>query len=137
MHEMLSVAVRWIHIASVTTLIGGMIYGRLVMAPAGNSLAPELREQYFDRAASAFRPLAIAAILGLILSGTYNFLSNPGHQPLYHAMFGIKILLALHVFAVSILITKPKNPRRVRLMTGAMISGLVIIFISAWLRHNF
>jgi hypothetical protein len=61
----------------------------------------------------------------------------PGHTKLYHAVFGIKLLLALHVFAVSILIVQPNNPRRTRMATGTMISGLVILLISAWLRRNF
>ena len=33
-------------------------------------------------------------------------------------LLGIKLLLVLHVFAVAILIVQPKNPRRVRMMTG-------------------
>jgi hypothetical protein len=52
-------------------------------------------------------------------------------------LLGIKLLLVLHVFAVSILIVQPKNPRRVRMLTGTMISGLVILAISAWLRRIF
>jgi hypothetical protein len=43
----------------------------------------------------------------------------------------------MHVFAVSWLIVQPNNQRRTRMMTGALISGLVIIAISAYLRHNF
>ena len=42
-------------------------------------------------------------------------------------MFGIKILLVLHVFAVALLITQPKNPKRARMMTGTLISGLIIL----------
>ena len=90
-----------------------------------------------DAAAALYRPFVFTAIGGLVVSGTFNFLTKPGHQPVYHALFGIKILLALHVFAVSILIVKPKNPRRVRMMTGVMISGLIILAISAWLRSTF
>ena len=52
-------------------------------------------------------------------------------------LFGIKILLALHVFAVAFLITKPVNPRRSRMMTGTIISGLIILAISAYLRRIF
>ena len=40
---------------------------------------------------------------GLVLSGVYNYLSKPGHSVWYHALFGIKILLVLHVFSVAIL----------------------------------
>jgi hypothetical protein len=71
---------------------------------------------------------------GLVLSGIYNFLIKPGHQPIYHMLFGVKILLVLHVFSVAILATAPKNPRRARQLFGAAISGLTIILISAYLK---
>jgi hypothetical protein len=41
------------------------------------------------------------------------------------------------VFAIAFLATQPNNPRRGRQMTGAAISGLVILLISAYLRRNF
>jgi hypothetical protein len=44
-------------------------------------------------------------------------------------------LLVLHVFAVGSLIVKPKNAKRARQMTGLLISGLIIIAISAVLRQ--
>jgi hypothetical protein len=55
----------------------------------------------------------------------------------YHIVLGIKLVLVAHVFAVALLIVQPKNPRRVRLMTGAFLSGLAIILISAYLRRIF
>jgi hypothetical protein len=121
----------------MATLIGGILYGRLVVAPAIATLAPDARDSLADTAAALFRPYVFMAIGGLLLSGTFNLLHTPGHRPIYHMLFGVKMLLALHVFAVSILIVKPKNPRRVRMMTGIVISGLIILAISAWLRLNF
>jgi hypothetical protein len=137
MPDVLQVILRWIHIASMATLIGGILYGRLVMAPAISTLGPDAKEAFGNTAAALFRPFVFVAIGGLVFSGTINYLSKPGHRPIYHMLFGIKMLLALHVFAVSILIVQPKNPRRVRMMTGTLISGLVILAISAWLRLNF
>ena len=130
---LLTVIMRWIHISSMATLIGGIIYGRLVMAPASSSLAADAQEALGDHAASHYRPLVVASMIGLILSGLYRYFTTPGHRPLYEALFGIKMLLVLHVFAVALLIVKPRNPRRTRMMTGVMISGLIIIGISAWL----
>jgi hypothetical protein len=43
----------------------------------------------------------------------------------------------LHVFAVALLITQPKNPKRARMMTGTLVSALVILAISAYLRRIF
>ena len=60
---------------------------------------------------------------------------NLGRGPLYQSLLGTKLLLVLHVFVVGLLIVKPKNPKRARQMTGVVISGTIIIAISAVLRQ--
>lgn len=137
MAEALSVIMRWLHITSMATLIGGMLYGRLVAAPASESLASDARDALGEHSATAQRPLVYGAIAGLLISGVYNILTHPGHSPRYHMLLGIKLLLALHVFAVAMLIVRPHNQRRKRMMTGVVISGLAIILISAVLRAIF
>jgi uncharacterized membrane protein len=137
MDDALVVIMRWLHISSMATLVGGILYGRFVMTPALNSLAPEAGEALATKAAAAYRPLVLAAVCGLTLSGVYNLLTNAGHSATYHMLLGIKLLLVLHVFAVAFLITKPQNPRRARMMTGILISGLIIVAISAYLRRIF
>ncbi len=132
-----TVLMRWLHISSMATLIGGILYGRLVMAPSIATLSPDAQDALSGQAASRFRPLVVASMIGLIISGIYRVLITPGHRPMYHMLLGIKLLLALHVFAVAILIVKPINPRRTRMMTGVLISGLAIILISAWLSSHF
>jgi len=137
MADVLFVLMRWLHIASVAILTGGMIFGRLVMSQAAEGLSPDARESFLDKAAMLYRPLVFAAMGCLLISGTYNILTNLGHTPLYHMLLGIKLLLAMHVFAVAVLITRPHNKRRARMMAGAAISGLAIIAIAAYLRHIF
>src|SRR5215471_14920112 len=104
MADVLFVIMRWLHFASMATLVGGMIYGRLVMTPSAGALAPDARDAFGERAAGAYRPLVLAAVLGLIFSGTYNLLTNPGHTLTYHILLGVKLMLVLHVFAVAFLI---------------------------------
>ena len=137
MGEALGVFMRWLHYSSLATLIGGILYGRLVMAPSSAVLAPDQRAALGDRAAAAFRPFVLAAICGLVVSGVYNILTHPGHRPVYEVLLGIKLLLALHVFTVALLIVRPGNPHRARMMTGVAVSGLVIIAIAAYLQHIF
>jgi hypothetical protein len=84
-----------------------------------------------------YRPFTIGAMIALIISGVYRLLITPGHSALYHALLGVKLLLVLHVFAVALLIGRPDNPRRDRMMAGMLASGLVIIFISAWISRIF
>ncbi len=138
MSDALAVLMRWLHLTSMATLIGGFLYSRLVITGAAGSLAPvEARQALDERAARNFRPLALAAVTALLISGLYNVFSVPGHSVRYHILLGVKLLLVLHVFAVTLLIVKPGNPRRARLTTGALISGLAIILISATLRRIF
>ena len=134
MPDAFAIILRWLHIASMATLLGGIIFWRLVLAPAG--LEKE-RGALVEAFAARFRPLVFLSIAGLVFSGAINYATTPGHSKLYHAIFGVKLLLALHVFAVSFLIVQPNHPRRTRLATGTMISGLIILFISAWLRRHF
>jgi uncharacterized membrane protein len=137
MADALNVIMRWVHIASVVALIGGILYGRLVMLPGIQSLAEEARESIERTTALAFRPIVLVSTMGLTLSGLYNIFSNPGHSPRYHMVLGVKLLLVMHVFAVGMLVTAPKNPRRARMLSGTVISGLAIILISAYLRRIF
>jgi uncharacterized membrane protein len=134
MAEALNVFMRWLHISSVAGLIGGMIYGRLVMTTSAGELASESRQALDERTAALFRPIVVAAIVCLTLSGVYNVFTHAGHSPRYHILLGVKLLLALHIFASGILITQPHNHRRGRQMAGAALSGLAIIAISAYLR---
>ena len=137
MGDVLGVIMQWLHFSSLTTLIGGILYGRLVMVPVSATLAKDEREALGDRAAAAFRPFVLAAICGLVVSGVYNILTHPGHRPTYQVLLAIKLLLAAHAFALALLIVRPGNPRRARMMTGVAISGLAIIAIAAYLQHIF
>jgi uncharacterized membrane protein len=137
MGDVLGMFMRWLHFSALTTLIGGILYGRLVMVPSSAALAPDEREALGDRAATAFRPFVLAAICGLVVSGVYNILTHPGHTTKYHILLGIKLLMALHVFVVALLIVQPSNPRRRRMMTVVAIFGLAIIAIAAYLGHIF
>ncbi|HUE24848.1 MAG TPA: hypothetical protein VMQ86_24395 [Bryobacteraceae bacterium] len=137
MFEALGIFMRWLHLVSVATLVGGMLYGWLVLVPAAGVLAADARKALVDRTAALFRPLVFGAIAALLVSGGYNLASNPGHNPRYYILLSLKLLLVAHVFAVGI-VSVTKNPEhRGRLFAGAAISGLFIILISAYLRRTF
>jgi uncharacterized membrane protein len=128
---------RWLHTASVATVVGGFFFGSLVLRVAAAALAPESATALAEKAAARFRPWLWLAIASLIVSGVYNVVTMPGHSTRYHVLLGIKLLLVAHVFAAGILAVRPNNSRRARQMTGAFISGFVIILISAYLRRIF
>jgi uncharacterized membrane protein len=136
-HEMdaiVPVLMRCLHILSAITLVGGAIVWRLAVVPASQPLAPETRDKFGNAIGAAWRPLVITAVVVLLISGTYNFLRKTGLTPAYHAIFGIKVLLALHVFATAILLVRPNNRKRSRQLTGILISGVAIVVLSAVLR---
>jgi hypothetical protein len=81
--------------------------------------------------------LTSGAVL-LVLSGAVQFIVRMHHAPkLFHAVAGIKILLALHVIAVSLLLGREgmDEAKRARLARGAVISGWVVVLLGALL-HN-
>jgi len=137
MTDALSTIMRWLHIASITILIGGMLFGGMNLQARAGMLTPELEQAVSERIAARFRIRVYLTIAALIISGTYNLLITPGHSTRYLILFGVKLLLVLHVFAVAILAVRPNVVRRARMMYGAGISGLIVILISAYLRRIF
>jgi|SRR6478672_5259191 len=113
MDAILPIFVRWLHLTAVIVLVGGLYYARFVVG----ELSPR------------FKPMAYWAIGAILVSGTYNLLSKPAYPPHYQAWFGIKVLLALHVFAVTVLYRG-----KLRSLTGAMITAAIIVAISGYLR---
>ena len=93
MFETLGICMRWLHIASVATLVGGMLYGWLVLVPADAVLAVDARKALHERTAGLFRPLLFGAIAALLVSGAYNLATNPGHHLRYYILLGLKLLL--------------------------------------------
>lgn len=126
MDALLDILMRWTHIISAVIALGGVMYARWVEGPGAQP----------DAAAARFRPWAIAAFVGSLGSGFYNFLTKSGYPPGYHMWFGIKFLLALHVLVVVLLLGLPgRTPeKRRRLMTGAAVSGALVLAAGAYLR---
>ncbi len=137
MFEALGICMRWLHLASVATLVGGMLYGWLVLVPAAGVLAAEPRRSLFAKTAALYRALVFTAITALLVSGGYNLATHPGHNLRYYVLLSLKLLLVAHVFAVGIVLVTKNPEHRGRLFAGAAISGLLIIAISAYLGRTF
>lgn len=135
MTDALSVIMRWLHITSAVVVVGGVLYARFVIAPALANLSAQEQDTLGAAMAARYRSLLYLAMVFLAGTGLHNTILNVGRGPLYQSLLGIKLLLVLHVFAVGLLIVKPKNPKRSRQMAGLVISGLVILAISAMLRQ--
>ncbi len=128
---------RWLHIASAITLMGGMIFALVAWLPALNTVDGTERQSISDAIAARFRPWLLLSIGGLLLSGFYNYMRHATAKDvptMYHMLFGMKFLLALHVFAVGWIALNRGNNKRTRQITGVVISGVVIIALSAGMR---
>jgi len=132
----LAISMRWIHIASVVTLIGGFLFARIALAPALRVLPENERRTAGRRAVASFSPLIYTVIVTILASGIYNYLTGLRHPAVYQAWFGLKLLFVAHIFAVAILYAKRDvgEDKRERWVTGIVISGLIVIGISAYLR---
>jgi uncharacterized membrane protein len=119
METTLAVLIRWLHITSVVVLIGGIFYARV--AGAG----------YTER----FRGWIWAAVPVLIGSGVYNLLTKGDLPVRYHMVFGIKMLLVLHIVAVALIMTtRAAEEKRTKLMGGVVATGLLVLLLSSYLR---
>jgi hypothetical protein len=136
LRAVLAVCMRWIHITSVVTLIGGFIYARFALAPALAKVPEPTRGEIGDRAVANFRSLLYIVLITILGSGVYNYLTKGIYPAHYHMVIGIKFLFVLHIFAVAILYTIPGagEPKRRRWLSGLVVSGLIVIAISNYLR---
>jgi uncharacterized membrane protein len=130
------VLLRWVHIASVVTLIGGFIYARFALAPALATFPPSEGEAVGAAVVRSFRALLYTVLVTVIGSGVYNFAMKASYPPGYQMWFGIKMLLVLHIAAAAILYSVRESglAKRNRTALGIVISGLLVVAISAYLR---
>ncbi len=133
----LAVCMRWIHIASVVTLIGGFIYARFALAPALASLPAAERELVGSGAVNGFRPLLFTVLITVLGSGIYNYATKASYPPGYNLWMGIKLLLVLHIFVSAILysVRQSNEAKRKRTELSIVISGLIVIAIANYLRY--
>jgi len=117
-------------------LIGGFIFARYALAPALASLSEAERSTMGKRVVAGFRPLLYTVLVTILGAGLYNYLTKPSYPPHYHMWIGIKFLFVLHIFAVAILYANRDvdEAKRNRWLAGMVVSGLIVIAISAYLR---
>lgn len=115
-----AVVSRWAHILAAIVMLGGSLFMRFV-------LMPSVAETYGHEGHQRLRPVLMrrwrrvvhVCIALFLVSGFYNYLvvTAPRHtgQPLYHALFGVKFLLALAVFFLaSVLVSGRDRPSAIR-----------------------
>ncbi len=132
----LAIAMRWVHIVSIATILGGFVFARFAFYPALSQLPESVRGQVGPAVAARFRALLYTVAAAALVSGVYNYLTKPSYPRGYHMWIGIKILFVLHALAAAILYGVPgaDDRKRPRWAAGIVASALVIVLISGWLR---
>ncbi|WP_153555370.1 hypothetical protein [Roseimaritima sediminicola] len=95
---------RFTHIATAITLIGGSIFTAFILRPAATGLEPTAHEALATSVTGRWKRFVHIGILLFLISGFYNyFRAMELHRGdgLYHALVGIKMLLALGVFFIA------------------------------------
>lgn len=98
----LDLVMRWIHIGSIVVLVGGAFFKRFVLIPSSDQLTEGDHQLLKQAILSRWKVIVHTLIATILISGFYALVMKiQSKPPLYHALFGVKLLLALWVFFVA------------------------------------
>ncbi len=101
----LAAAMRFLHMAGAIVAAGGSVFATFVVLPSLRGLADEARAATFEEVRRRFARLFALSAGALIVSGAYRFVTvemgEHDGQAVYHALFGVKVLLVLAVVAIG------------------------------------
>ena len=96
------IVMRLIHVASAIVLVGGWVLLAYCLIPATKLLDESFRQSVIELTCKRFFKFAVVAIVGLLVSGTFNFIvSMPSYKEagtMTNILIGVKVLLALMLF---------------------------------------
>ncbi|MCC6578840.1 MAG: hypothetical protein IT440_00225 [Phycisphaeraceae bacterium] len=103
-HPVLIVLMRFLHITGAILAVGGLSFIAACFRPSLKSLPQDQRDALAGAVRGRFLKVQLIAIALLVISGVYGWiLSAAAYKaigPAANAMIGIKVLLALILFAV-------------------------------------
>ena len=95
---------RIVHVGTAITLVGGSVFTLLVLMPSAKQLDDDSHQQLAGAVGSRWKRFVHLGVLLFLASGFYNYYravdSHKG-DGFYHALIGIKILLAMGVFFLA------------------------------------
>ena len=95
---------RWMHIFGAIILLGGTFFMRFAYVPAVATLTDDVRQTLLPIVRRRWAVWVMIAIAMLLISGLINMVRYPTIYELpayYHALLGIKFLLALVIFYIA------------------------------------
>ena len=136
------VLIRWMHILPVIIMLGGSYFFRFVLLPTGNSaLDPGLFKSFKVQVIRKWRMMIMLCMALILISGFlyYFMVGRAEHdgEALYHALFGIKFILAMVVFTLISMVYGSKQRLGAKgPMVGAITIalGIVVVLIAGYMR---
>lgn len=147
-------ALRWAHVLAACVAVGGLVFARFGLLPALQQLDETTRDGIHDRIRRSWMPWVMGAITLLLASGLANFLLFNARvreedwgggewmrQTGYHALFGVKFLLAMLVFFfASGLVGRGRGTQWIRndratWLTVTIGLAIAVVMISGWMRQ--
>jgi uncharacterized membrane protein len=140
----LDILSRWLHIATAIVVVGGTVFFRFVLMPAAEHLPQAEHDQLREQLVRRWRKIVGAGIGLFLLTGFYNYLAvgvpQHRHNAAYHALMGVKIILAFLVFFLaSVLVGRSARFEKVRRerkrwLLVLLVMAFVIVWISSTLK---
>ena len=139
----LAVISRIVHVLTAIVLVGGSVFTAFVLLPSARHIDEGAHAQLAAAVGSRWKRFVHIGILLFLVTGIYNYtLAIPQHRgdgP-YHALMGIKMLLALGVFFIaSALVGRSARlekfrQRRSTWLTILVLLAATIVAISGYLK---
>jgi hypothetical protein len=146
---------RWAHVLAAIAALGGLLFARFALVPAAEDLGAETADRLHAGVRRRWLPWVIGAITLLLASGLANYVllirrvkaapelwgGDWMGQTGYHALFGVKFLLALIVFYLaSGLVGRGASTQWIRDARKQWLSvtvglGVAVVLISGWMRQ--
>jgi putative copper export protein len=140
---------QWLHVGSVVTAIGGIVFILLALLPAAGALDPQNQAKLMGEVMGRFRVIVWLAILGISISGIYMaFTQTPlkAWRELWATRYGklllVKIVLGVTIAKVSLALTLPFHfLSGIQQQTPALLQlnlmlAVIVIYIAARLRRG-
>lgn len=102
--EILDTVSRIVHIGTAIVLVGGSVFTLMVLMPAAKKLPDEPHAKLAEAITGRWKRFVHVGVSLFLVSGVYNYVrAIPMHKgdALYHALLGVKMLLALGVFFLA------------------------------------
>ena len=127
----LAVISRIVHVLTAIVLVGGSVFTAFVLLPSTRQIDEGAHAQLAAAVGSRWKRFVHIGILLFLVTGIYNYtLAIPQHRgdgP-YHALMGIKMLLALGVFFIaSALVGRSARLEKFRQRRSTWLTILVLI----------